>query len=130
MSKVEKFTPAILNEMREIMKEALEPFRQLYGLDEMKIGKMTYSEYEFRVPLEFTIRNADADTKKCTGFGYNQNVIGETITAKGVTWTVIDIDYRKPKFPIICKDAGDRRIAFTRKVKFDNPAIQYSGPTY
>jgi hypothetical protein len=99
---------------------AVKSLEEKYGI-KIQLGSISYSETEFHARINCTEvtpsgeKKVDIDNfnwlKQYLGFKGN---IGDTYTdRKGITYTVYDLDGKKPKFPVLVKGSDGKNYKTT-----------------
>jgi hypothetical protein len=140
-NKITAFEPTNLKLIRAAIDKALAGVAAEFGLQKLELTSMTYDSTKFTSSVKGTVpadpTNPLVMSKYKTAsqmLGFSDNIVGETFTSKGESFTVTDVDLKKPKFPVIVTKASDGK-SYKMKpsvaMKFNNTAITYSAiPEY
>lgn len=115
MTKVTKFDPSNLNEIRAEMEKAMAAIEAKFGVT-IGIGKMTYDANSFTTKLTTTVKSENcserADPKwiadfmrNCTYFGLSKDDLGKTIKYNGKTLALVGSRCRAAK-PLVVEEVG------------------------
>jgi hypothetical protein len=92
--------------LRNAIVEALEGVAKEHGLT-VRVGGGTYSEYTFNPKVEFS---CTTEAGAPAGFAYDAELLGlprdawgKTFTQRGETYTIVGINLRARKYPVLAK---------------------------
>lgn len=123
MKQIEKFSTPVCNELQAELEKALATVSAKFGVTiQFRGGK--YTDVDFNPKIVISLKNAPTYNKKYEGslavLGLPENTIGRSFkTSYGKTMTVIDINNRATKMPIICKCTEDNK-----NYKFDAESVK------
>lgn len=125
--KLTKFESNRIDAIAREINDALRPIAEKYGLKDLKLGRISYSDAEFKTSMCVKIASEDSQAAKdrmarlSKAIGFTENIMGrEVYNNKGERCRVVDINTRKSKYPIIAEVISDpsRRILFSEHTKF------------
>jgi len=117
MAKVAEFNKMTAMQMRKVLEAKFAEIEAETGV-KLKIGNIAYSQNTFRTKLEAVIaakedENAQVDwNRKCVFYGLTSADFGRTFTSMGITMTLVRIDTKKYKMPIICNGNDGKQYKF------------------
>ena len=116
--KYEKFDSASIDlaigEIREMFKE----FKEKTGIA-LSFKSTRYDEYDFSFSCKGEIAEKHDDIEKknfersCFKFGLKKDYFGKSFLHEGLTYTIIGINTRARKYPVICKKSNGVTIKTT-----------------
>jgi hypothetical protein len=108
------FQKTELNLFRKDFEEAVKELEKKYGV-KLELHAISYSDIEFHTKLTATkvgeSGKKEVDTKTFSWMkellGFKGN-IGDKYTSNGVTYTVCDLDPKKPKYAVLLKGSNGK----------------------
>lgn len=115
---ITEFNKTTLPELRKALDEALAKIAAEFGLDQLKLGNMTYtpggatfgSKLEGKVKAETNAALMEENLRNSEVLGYEANIVGEIFTLKGERFKVTGIDLNRTKMPITAQSLSDNRL--------------------
>jgi hypothetical protein len=131
MDAFKKFDKPTLQLLRQEIQQGLDAVKHKYGMAELKLGNISYREFSFTSKVEAKLSN-EMSAKASEGtnllhsqmLGFDRNIVGEIVLAKGMEFIVTSIDLKKPKYPIIAVGPDQRSYKFQRTITFKNTEIK------
>jgi hypothetical protein len=108
---MKQFTKQNLNEVRAEIDKALLEVGNKLGID-LSIGSIRFDSSLFRTTLSANVRKTQAPGDPAPKGG----VIGRKFYSNGVQFTVVEVNYRRFKYPIVAVNANGIRYKFTENV--------------
>lgn len=127
---IKMFTKDNLDLIINDINAALAPVAKRYGLRDLKLGRVSYSNAEFRTSINAKIADEDSEVAKnrmltlSKSIGYLENIMGREMFAQnGDKYRVIDINTKKRKYPIVAENVSDpsKLMLFSTSIKFTGP---------
>jgi hypothetical protein len=134
---ITEFSKELCKMLREEIQTALDQIAARHGLDSIQLGNIGLSSSEFKAPVVAKVKAELNPEKQRTAamysdfLGYSANIVGLEFIHKGKTFKVLDIDLKKPKYPIICSIVGTNdKVSFTNvaRLPFADKSIEWKSP--
>lgn len=104
---MKKFTEQNTDEVRKVIQRKLDEAAKELGIDKIKMGGIGWSEGSVKSSLECTIIEAMKNDPIVLDFlamyGLPADLIGRSFKSGSKDFIVDHIDFKKIKYPIICK---------------------------
>jgi len=108
--------------LREV-NDALTSIGKKYGLANFRAINCAYTpaSIQFRVNASIADLNSEASIRRQTllshAVGFDTNVVGRHIYHKDKKFTIIDIQPKKRRYPLIAESSDGTRVGFSRTIK-------------
>ena len=101
----------IIKAIKQDVKLAMREIEEKHGVT-FNFGNGTFdtTEWSFKAKFVMDGKQGDAFANKAMRVGIDPTLYGKEIAIQGERFTIIDINPRAPKFPIIIKGADGRRL--------------------
>lgn len=136
---ITEFNKETCRALREEIQEALDAIAARHGLESIQLGNIGLESAMFKAPVVAKVKAELNPVKQRTNainseyLGYSDNIVGLEFAHQGKTFRVLDIDLKKPKYPIICQIVGTKdKVGFTNagRLPFADKTIRWEKPTF
>ncbi len=111
-----EITPALLDTLRAAINDTLKPVGEAHGVL-LELGYMTYSATQATTRFTITALGTDPEADNFREFahhyGLDSSDLGKEVEIESVTGTIVGLNSRASRFPIIVRQADGTRMAVT-----------------
>tara|TARA_R110000823_G_C15772361_1_gene484185 strand:- start:370 stop:792 length:423 start_codon:yes stop_codon:yes gene_type:complete len=114
VEKIEQFNKENLTELRQAINNSLNLIGRTFGI-QIELGNVSFQDYNFTGKIQANLepKNGELFTKQAidykafhTRFGLEKEWLGKSFQRHGKTYTVIGLNTKAPKYPVICSNSG------------------------
>ena len=114
VEKIESFDKENLKELKKAINNSLGLIGRTFGI-EITLGSVSYQKYNFTGKLIANLESKDGElfTKQAIDYkafhedyGLEKEWLGQSFDSRGKTYTVVGLNTKASKYPVICEHAG------------------------
>lgn len=120
-----KLTDQITNQLINEINISLSIIARRHGLNGLALKSVRWTPASFKASIDAKLSNTESPALKDTflllsrRIGFKVSILGKKMYAKaGELYTVVDINPRRSKYPIIGQDSSGKKMCFIKSIKF------------